>query len=91
VLRARIENQISTWLSQGAWDQVVATIPTQVHVILDHLRSRKAAVIVGLYLDPPDHAIVLAVDQKPAGRERSMYADRAGSGDDPDRRDAISG
>jgi len=26
----------------------------------------KAADIVGLYLDPPDHAIVLAVDEKPA-------------------------
>ena len=28
--------------------------------------AAKAADIVGLYLDPPDHAIVLAVDEKPA-------------------------
>src|SRR4029453_83318 len=28
--------------------------------------TAKAADIVGLYLDPPDHAIVLAVDEKPA-------------------------
>src|SRR5918992_4858831 len=28
--------------------------------------AAKAAAIVGLYLDPPDHAIVLAVDEKPA-------------------------
>jgi transposase len=28
--------------------------------------AAKAAEIVGLYLDPPDHAIVLAVDEKPA-------------------------
>jgi transposase len=28
--------------------------------------AAKAAAIVGLYLDPPDHALVLAVDEKPA-------------------------
>ena len=28
--------------------------------------AAKAADIVGLYLDPPDHAVVLAVDEKPA-------------------------
>jgi transposase len=28
--------------------------------------AAKAAAIVGLYLEPPDHAIVLAVDEKPA-------------------------
>jgi transposase len=28
--------------------------------------AAKAADIVGLYLDPPDHAIVLAIDEKPA-------------------------
>jgi transposase len=28
--------------------------------------AAKAAAIVGLYLDPPDHAIVLAIDEKPA-------------------------
>lgn len=28
--------------------------------------ARKAADIVGLYLDPPDHAVVLGVDEKPA-------------------------
>ena len=30
--------------------------------------AAKAAAIVGLYLDPPDHAIVLAVDEKPASQ-----------------------
>jgi transposase len=28
--------------------------------------AAKAAAIIGLYLDPPDHALVLAVDEKPA-------------------------
>ena len=32
--------------------------------------AAKAADIVGLYLDPPDHAIVLAVDEKPAIKAR---------------------
>jgi transposase len=36
--------------------------------------AAKAADIVGLYLDPPDHALVLAVDEKPAiqALERGM-------------------
>jgi hypothetical protein len=39
--------------------------------------AAKAAEIVGLYLDPPDGALVLAVDEKPAAPENDSPGCRA--------------
>jgi len=66
--RARLLLALATGQRARAVAQAFHTRPSTVskwNISTDPMFAQKAADIVGLYLNPPEHALVLCVDEKP--------------------------